>query len=105
MTKYSESILTLQRWLERDPQNHEQRLRLADWLLDDGRESEALEQYAQLALERALPANRIPIVGQLAAHSGHVEFARECLATAQRAGVDEGVAELRAELAGRGSDR
>lgn len=91
-------IRTLKRWLERSPEDDLLRLRLADRLRAMGEHAEALEEYAHLAVRGALPESRIPTMAWLAAFEGHVPLARQCMATARRAGLSEGVAALENHL-------
>jgi len=86
--------------VELSPDNHPLRLVLAEALLDEGLDVEALDAYAHLLERDALPKEELVGVGELALAAGRLQFAARCLEAARHAGVAGGTASLAEQLAG-----
>lgn len=89
----------LRRALELTPDNHALRLVLAETLQAEGEATEALEHYASLLEAGELPPESLVPVGRLAIEHRRPELAEACVRAAERAGLVDGVGELREALA------
>jgi SpoVK/Ycf46/Vps4 family AAA+-type ATPase len=95
----SDRVEGLRRALELAPDNHALRLVLAETLEAEGEAPEALDHYATLLDADELPAESLVAVGLLAVGHGRPELAEACVRAAERAGIVEGIGDLREALA------
>lgn len=94
----NERIAALRRALELTPDAHALRQMLAEALAQAGRPAEAAAHYRELLEREALAASSLVAAGRAALEAGEPELASRCAALAEKAGVVEGVADLRARL-------
>jgi AAA+ superfamily predicted ATPase len=94
----ADRIAGLREALELTPENHALRLLLAEALVEEGRQDEAVAEYRTLYERDALPADSFVAAGHAAAGQGDLAFAGELADAAEAAGVVEGVGALRREL-------
>jgi SpoVK/Ycf46/Vps4 family AAA+-type ATPase len=94
----SDRVEGLTRALELTPENHALRLLLAEALADEGDDDGAAREYRVLHGSGELPVDSLLPAGRSALAAGDVAFAGALADEAQKAGVVEGVAELRREI-------
>ena len=88
----------LRQALAQSPGNHPLRQMLAEALLAAGRVDEGLAELTHLCRAEALGGAEGLSAARLALLHGDLDLAGRCLASARRAGVVEGVAELQSQL-------
>jgi AAA+ superfamily predicted ATPase len=95
----------LRQALAQSPENHPLRQMLAEALLAAGRVDEGLEELTHLCRAEAFDGAEALSAGRLAFQHGDLDLAGRCLASARRAGVVEGVADLQSQLDARLAER
>lgn len=105
----SDRVRALLLALDAAPDNHPLRLLLAETLQAEGDAAGAVEQFGLLLQAGQLPRDALVPTAELALGVGDLTIAARCLDAARKAGVIEGVAELREaverELGGAASRR
>jgi AAA+ superfamily predicted ATPase len=94
----ADRIAGLRQALELTPDNHALRLLLAEALVDEGHQGEAIDEYRTLYQQDALPTESFVAAGHVALGEGELALASELADAADAAGVVEGVGALRREI-------